>query len=413
MKTTLLIMAAGIGSRFGTGIKQLEPVDDAGHIIMDYSIHDALEAGFNHVVFIIRKDIEQEFKEVIGERIKAICAAHDVTVDYAFQDINDIPGTLPEGRTKPWGTGQAVLAAKKVIKTPFIVINADDYYGKEGFKAVHEYLVNGGKSCMAGFVLKNTLSDNGGVTRGICKMDEDYNLTEVVETKNIVKTAAGAEAEGMAVDVDSLVSMNMWGLTPDFLITLEEGFKEFFEKEVPGNPLKAEYLIPIFIGELLEHGKISVKVLKTNDTWYQKFKESVFFRKLFLLFFVTSMILFRTLLNRNLWMNPLSKVMGGWGIWETVNGEQKLTTECIENVIMMVPFSSVVMWTFKEKTGNGWKKILWYSGKIAFIFSVSIEMLQLLLRLSTFQLSDIFYNTVGGMLGGLVYYVTMKARKHL
>ena len=380
---------------------------------MDYSIHDALEAGFNHVVFIIRKDIEQEFKEVIGERIKAICAAHDVTVDYAFQDINDIPGTLPEGRTKPWGTGQAVLAAKKVIKTPFIVINADDYYGKEGFKAVHEYLVNGGKSCMAGFVLKNTLSDNGGVTRGICKMDEDCNLTEVVETKNIVKTVAGAEAEGMAVDVDSLVSMNMWGLTPDFLTTLEEGFKEFFEKEVPGNPLKAEYLIPIFIGELLEHGKISVKVLKTNDTWYQKFKESVFFRKLFLLFFVTSMILFRTLLNRNLWMNPLSKVMGGWGIWETVNGEQKLTTECIENVIMMVPFSSVVMWTFKEKTGNGWKKILWYSGKIAFIFSVSIEMLQLLLRLGTFQLSDIFYNTVGGMLGGLVYYVTMKARKHL
>ena len=129
-------------------------------------------------------------------------------------------------------------------------------------------LTNIGKSCMAGFVLKNTLSDNGGVTRGICKMDEDCNLTEVVETKNIVKTAAGAEAEGMAVDVDSLVSMNMWGLTPDFLITLEEGFKEFFEKEVPGNPLKAEYLIPIFIGELLEHGKISMKVLKTNDTWY-------------------------------------------------------------------------------------------------------------------------------------------------
>ena len=413
MNTTLLIMAAGIGSRFGTGIKQLEPVDDAGHIIMDYSIHDAIEAGFNHVVFIIRKDIEKEFKDVIGDRIASICKSHNVTVDYAFQDINDIPGELPEGRTKPWGTGQAVLAAKNVIDTPFIVINADDYYGKEGFKAVHEYLVNGGKSCMAGFVLKNTLSDNGGVTRGICKMDEDYNLTEVVETKNIVKTAAGAEAEGMAVDVDSLVSMNMWGLTPDFLTTLEEGFKEFFEKEVPGNPLKAEYLIPIFIGELLEHGKISVKVLKTNDTWYQKFKESVFFRKLFLLFFVTSMILFRTLLNRNLWMNPLSKVMGGWGIWETVNGEQKLTTECIENVIMMVPFSSVVMWTFKEKTGNGWKKILWYSGKIAFIFSVSIEMLQLLLRLGTFQLSDIFYNTVGGMLGGLVYYVTMKARKHL
>ena len=193
---------------------------------------------------------------------------YNVTVDYAFQDINDIPGTLPEGRTKPWGTGQAVLAAKKVIKTPFIVINADDYYGKEGFKAVHEYLVNGGKSCMAGFVLKNTLSDNGGVTRGICKMDDQNNLTEVVETKNIVKTADGAEADGVVVDVNSLVSMNMWGLTPDFLDVLEDGFKEFFEKEVPGNPQKAEYLIPIFIGELLEQGKMSVKVLKTNDTWY-------------------------------------------------------------------------------------------------------------------------------------------------
>lgn len=148
-------------------------------------------------------------------------------------------------------------------------------------------------------------------------------------------------------------------------------------------------------------------------TWYQKIKESVFFRKLFFLAFVTSLILFRTLLNRQLWMNPLSDVMGGWGIWKTVNGEQKLTTECIENVIMMVPFSAVVMWTFEEKLGNGWKKILRQSGKIAFIFSVSIEMLQLLLRLGTFQLSDIFYNTVGGVLGGLMYYAVMKVRKRL
>ena len=148
-------------------------------------------------------------------------------------------------------------------------------------------------------------------------------------------------------------------------------------------------------------------------TWYQKFKESVFFRKLFLLAFVTSMILFRTLLNRNLWLNPLSNVMGGWGIWETVNGEQKLTTECIENVIMMVPFTSMVIWTFREKIGNGWKKILWQSGKIAFGFSLMIEMLQLLLRLGTFQLSDIFYNTVGGVLGGLMYYAVMKVRKRL
>ena len=276
MNTTLLIMAAGIGSRFGGGIKQLEPVDDANHIIMDYSIHDAMEAGFNHVVFIIRKDIEKEFKEVIGDRITAVCSAHNVTVDYAFQDINDIPGILPEGRTKPWGTGQAVLAAKNNLNTPFIVINADDYYGKEGFKAVHDYLVNGGKSCMAGFVLKNTLSDNGGVTRGICKMDEENNLTEIVETSNIVKTEEGAEADGVSIDTDSLVSMNMWGLTPEFLEMLEEGFEEFFEKEVPDNPLKAEYLIPSFIGELLNEGKLFVKVLRTNDTWYgMTYKEDV------------------------------------------------------------------------------------------------------------------------------------------
>ena len=235
---------------------------------MDYSVHDAIEAGFNKVIFIIRRDIEEEFKEVIGDRIAAVCADNGVTVDYAFQDIRDIPGELPKKRTKPWGTGQAVLAAKDLITTPFIVINADDYYGKEGFQAVHDYLVKGGKSCMAGFVLKNTLSDNGGVTRGICKMDADNNLTEVVETKNIVKTADGAEADGVKLDIDSLVSMNMWGLTPEFLNVLEKGFVAFFEKEVPANPLKAEYLIPIFIGQLLEKGQMAVKVLKTNDTWY-------------------------------------------------------------------------------------------------------------------------------------------------
>lgn len=276
METTLLIMAAGIGSRFGGGIKQLEPVDAAGHIIMDYSIHDAVEAGFNHVVFIIRKDIEQEFKEVIGDRIASVCSAHNVTVEYAFQDLRDIPGALPEGRTKPWGTGQAVLAAKSKLTTPFIVINADDYYGKEGFRAVHEYLVQGGTSCMAGFVLKNTLSDNGGVTRGICKMDAQGNLTEVVETKNIVKTVAGAQTDGTALDVDALVSMNMWGLTPAFLAALDAGFVEFFQNEVPANPLKAEYLIPTFIGEQLAEGKMSVKVLRTNDTWYgMTYKEDV------------------------------------------------------------------------------------------------------------------------------------------
>lgn len=276
MDTTLLIMAAGIGSRFGGGIKQLEPVDASGHIIMDYSIHDAIEAGFNHVIFVIRRDIEAEFREVIGDRIASVCAAHGVTVDYAFQDLRDIPGQLPEGRTKPWGTGQAVLAAKELIHTPFVIINADDYYGKDGFRKVHDYLADGGEACMAGFVLKNTLSDNGSVTRGICEMDEQCHLTKVVETKNIIKTADGAEADGVALDLESLVSMNMWGLTPDFLQLLEEGFVEFFQKEVLLNPLKAEYLIPTFIGQLLEQDKLSVKVLRTDDTWYgMTYKEDV------------------------------------------------------------------------------------------------------------------------------------------
>ena len=276
MKTTLLTTAAGIGSRFGEGIKQLEPVDSNNHIIMDYSIHDAIEAGFNEVIFIIRKDIEDEFKMVIGNRITDICAKYNVTVDYAFQDINDIPGTLPQGRTKPWGTGQAVLAAKDIIDSPFVVINADDYYGKEAFKAIYEFLVNGGKSCMAGFVLKNTLSENGSVTRGICKMDNDNNLTEIIETKNIIKTEYGAAADDQVLDIDSLVSMNMWGLTPDFLDLLEEGFKEFFDKEVCQDPLKSEYLIPVFFGQLLEQGKMNVKVLRTDDTWYgMTYKEDV------------------------------------------------------------------------------------------------------------------------------------------
>lgn len=273
MDTTLIIMAAGIGSRFGTGIKQLAKMAPNGEIIMDFSIYDAKEAGFTKIVFVIRKAIEQEFKEIIGDRLSRF-----MPVEYVYQELENLPEgyEVPAERVKPWGTGQAILACKDVVKEPFVIINADDYYGKEGFEAVHEYLVNGGQSCMAGFVLKNTLSDNGGVTRGICKMDGENNLTEVVETKNIVKTVSGAEANGIRIDIDSLVSMNMWGVTPDFLETLEMGFQEFFEKEVPENPLKCEYLIPSFIGELLEQGKIVVKVLRTNDTWYgMTYKEDV------------------------------------------------------------------------------------------------------------------------------------------
>ena len=214
MKTALLIMAAGIGSRFGGGIKQLAPVGPNGEIIMDYSIHDAIKAGFNKVVFIIRKDIECDFKEVIGDRIEKICEKAGVEVKYAFQSIDDIPAgcTVPEERTKPWGTGQAVLVAKDIVNEPFAVINADDYYGKEAFIKIHEFLVSETKPnafCMAGFILANTLSDNGSVTRGICKVGDNGYLTDVVETHDIEKTKDGAEVNGVKIDVNSLVSMNM------------------------------------------------------------------------------------------------------------------------------------------------------------------------------------------------------------
>lgn len=273
MKTTLLIMAAGIGSRFGGGNKQLAPVDEAGHIIMDYSIHDAIEAGFNKIVFIIRRDIEADFKEVMGNRIEAVCAAHGVEVGYAFQAREDIPAgyPVPEGRTKPWGTGQAVLAARNLIREPFAVLNADDYYGKEAFVKIYDFLVSSpgvNQLCMAGFQLKNVLSDFGGVTRGICQVNADGYLTDVVETSNIVKTETGAAVEGNEVDINALVSMNMWGLPPGFLKTLEEGFVSFFETSVPTNPLKAEYLLPIFIGQLLREQRIRVKVLETGDQWF-------------------------------------------------------------------------------------------------------------------------------------------------
>ena len=274
MKTTLVIMAAGIGSRFGGGIKQLEPVGRHGEIIMDYSIHDAIEAGFNKIVFIIRHDIEQAFKDAIGDRIKAVCDKLNVEIAYAFQEKENLPEgvTLPSERTKPWGTGHAVLACKGIVNEPFAVINADDYYGKEAFVKLHSFLENysadrANEFCMAGFILKNTLSDNGGVTRGVCRLDENDFLVEVNETPNIVKTADGAQSEGREISPDSFVSMNMWGLTPEFIDVLEEGFKEFFTK-IDGNELKAEYLLPIYIDELLKAGRVSVKVLDTKDKWF-------------------------------------------------------------------------------------------------------------------------------------------------
>lgn len=272
MKTSLLIMAAGIGSRFGGGIKQLAPVGPNGEIIMDYSIHDAIEAGFNKIVFVIRKDIEDDFREIIGNRIEKICADNNVEVAYAFQALDKLPAgyEVPEGRSKPWGTGQAVLVAKDVINEPFAVINADDYYGKEAFVNIHNFLVTeveDNKYCMAGFILKNTLSDNGAVTRGICKSDHNNYLTKINETKGIEKTPTGAQANGMEIDIESLVSMNMWGLPVSYMNVLERDFSEFLDS-IAGNELKAEYLLPIHIGQLLDKDAVAVKVLPTNDKWF-------------------------------------------------------------------------------------------------------------------------------------------------
>ena len=301
----MVVMAAGIGSRFGGGIKQLEPVGPGGEIIMDYSIHDAKEAGFDKVVFVIRKDLEKDFKEVIGNRIEQY-----IEVAYVYQEVDDIPAGYQErfaARTKPWGTGQAILCCKDVVDAPFLVINADDYYGKQAFKEAYAYLTTdraasygcaaecdcGGKAadglasgndeiCMISFVLKNTLSEHGAVTRGVCKVNESGYLTEIAETRNIekcgveaiVKTASGETP----IDVESPVSMNMFGLYPKFFDILESRFDTFLAG-IEENDLKAEYLLPTIIGELLDEKQLAVKVLESQDKWfgvtYQEDKEAV------------------------------------------------------------------------------------------------------------------------------------------
>lgn len=273
--TTLVIMAAGIGSRFGGGIKQLEPVGPNGEIIMDYSIHDALEAGFNDIVFIIRKDLEKDFKEVIGDRI-----AKKAKVSYAFQEMDDLPEgfSKPEGRKKPWGTGQAILVCKDIVKNPFVVINADDYYGKEAFVKVHNYLVQDREKndkldfCMAGFILSNTLSENGGVTRGVCQVDENEMLAGVIETHDITKGDDGVQIPDgnggyQTIDGNSHVSMNMWGFTPEILEELEKGFVIFLENLSPDD-IKSEYLLPTIVDQLIQSKKAQVKVLETKDKWF-------------------------------------------------------------------------------------------------------------------------------------------------
>ncbi|MCC6094287.1 MAG: nucleotidyltransferase [Eubacterium sp.] len=284
--TTLAVMAAGIGSRFGKGIKQLEPLGPNGEIIMDYSINDAIEAGFDKVVFIIRKDLEKDFREIIGSRMEK-----KITCSYAFQELDDLPGGFkkPEGRTKPWGTGQAILACKGLIQEPFAVINADDYYGKKAFRLLHDYLIadhpteNGiHQICMAGFRLGNTLSENGGVTRGVCVLDSEKNLIGVNETQNIIRTSDGAavhtEQGDTPIDVNAMVSMNMWGLQSDFIDLLDDAFKDFLAA-IPEGDLKKEFLLPTYIDQLLHEGRAVVKVLDTDETWfgvtYQEDKDSV------------------------------------------------------------------------------------------------------------------------------------------
>lgn len=287
-KTTLVIMAAGIGSRYGGGIKQLERVGPAGEIIMDYSVHDAIEAGFDKVVFIIRKDLMKDFKDIIGHRIEK-----KINVEYAFQELDNLPLGFksPMNRTKPWGTGQAVLSCKNIVKEPFLVINADDYYGKESFVKIHEYLSNStdmlqlkgnganaslhGKYeyCMAGFILGNTLSDNGVVTRGVCKVDEHNMLIGIEEIFQIEKQGEKAvgkreSGENVLLNLESPVSMNMWGFTPEFFEELESGFIRFLSELKEENRLKAEYLLPSVIGEMIESKRANVKVLKTSDKWF-------------------------------------------------------------------------------------------------------------------------------------------------
>ena len=273
MKTSLVVLAAGIGSRFGGGIKQLEHMGPNGEIIMHYSIYDALQAGFDEVVFIIRKDIEEDFRQIIGNDMEKVCPCK-----YVFQAIDDLPKgySVPEGRTKPWGTGQALLACRGVVNNPFIVINADDYYGKQGFQLVHDYLVEhaGDKAnhfCMAGYILDHTLSDNGGVSRGVCLVNENNDLIKVNETHNITKTVDGAaipDGDGWKpLDPKSYVSMNMWGLTPEFIEVLAERFPAFLDAVKPGD-IKAEYLLPSIVDDMLQSGEATVKVLPTDDHWF-------------------------------------------------------------------------------------------------------------------------------------------------
>ena len=274
-KPALVVMAAGMGSRYG-GLKQIDPVDEYGNIIMDFSIFDAKEAGFEKVVFIIKKAIEKEFKENVGKRME-----RRVQVEYVYQELDKVPEgfEVPEDRVKPWGTGHAILCCKDVVNEPFAVINADDYYGKQAFQEIYNQLTSQGDDeryqyAMVGYELVNTMTDHGHVARGVCATDDQGRLVDIHERTRIEKRGdhgAYTEDDGatwVTLPGDTVVSMNLWGFTPSILEELDRRFASFLDREVPSNPLKCEYFLPFVVDELLKEDKAQVKVLKSKDRWY-------------------------------------------------------------------------------------------------------------------------------------------------
>lgn len=271
----LVVMAAGMGSRYG-GLKQIDPIDEYGHIIMDFSIYDAVRAGFKKVVFIIKKENEADFKAAIGDRI-----SREIEVSYVFQDLNRLPEgfSVPEGRVKPWGTAHAVLSCIDQIDGPFAVINADDYYGVEAFKLIYDYLESHPdddkyRYTMVGYHLGNTVTDNGHVARGVCTIDENNQLLNVVERTKIEKRDGGiafTEDDGKSwtsLPAQTIVSMNMWGFTKSILSEIRDGFPAFLDQGLKENPMKCEYFLPSIVSDLLEEEKAAVSVLESKDKWY-------------------------------------------------------------------------------------------------------------------------------------------------
>lgn len=272
MKTTLVVLAAGMGSRYG-GLKQIDKIGPNGEIILELSVYDAIKAGFDRVVFIIKHAIEKEFKAAIGDKI-----SEQIPVEYIYQDLDKLPQgcTIPQGREKPWGTGHALLCCKDILNEPFCVINSDDYYGQDAFYKIHDFLVNStddNEYAMVGYVIGNTVSKNGSVARGVCRIS-DGKLSDVQERTCIevhgdkIEYSEDNGHTWTNIPSDSLVSLNFWGFKPSFINKMEQDFSEFFKKEVPANPLKSEFFIPKEVGKMLRDNEISVKMLSSNDKWY-------------------------------------------------------------------------------------------------------------------------------------------------